>query len=243
MILVPLLLLQLAAAKPTEWKVIERTKVAWWPSAPAYELTIEEPIQRPQADEVDSSRIRIRVPGHPDFVFVDDRGSGPFEEIADNFPRDTAAFGKNLLNAKYFLMSGRARGVRGTPLLIVFGYGYASDPGLLVIIGLDARGQPVLLFHREFFLSAITDLDGEGTAELVGKASLSQEFGKCQTTYDPFAVYRVDPSTTPRIFYDVAIEPAVQSQTLRLGGAWRHERECRPLHPRPTQAREAQWLN
>jgi hypothetical protein len=91
-------------------------------------------------------------------------------------------------------------------MLIVFGWGFGSDPGSLVILTLDPSGAPVTVFQSDAFeLNALVDLDGDGVAEVVGKHSLSEVWGRCFETYDPYSVYRLAGSHVPRAVYDSAL--------------------------------------
>lgn len=71
-----------------------------------------------------------------------------------------------------------------------------SDPGSLNIVALNQRGVPAVVFSSKTFqLTAIKDLDGDNQPEIVGLHCLSQEWGTCMTTYDPFSVYRLSAQT------------------------------------------------
>jgi len=94
------------------------------------------------------------------------------------------------------------RGTGGSAIFAVFGWGYASDPGEMTLIGFDATGYPRLLFRKEFLLVNVTDLDGDGTPEIIGLPTLTEHVGKCSTSYDPYAVHRMS-GGTPR--YDLAL--------------------------------------
>lgn len=125
-----------------------------------------------------------------------------------NFGDSTAAK-DNLLRSPSLYLTPRLRGPGGTPMLIVFGWGFASDPGSLVILTLDQRGAPMKVFQSDAFeLTALLDLNRDGNPEVVGKRSLSQVWGRCFETYDPYAVYRLAGSPVPRAIYDTALSRA-----------------------------------
>jgi hypothetical protein len=49
-----------------------------------------------------------------------------------------------------------------------------------------------LVLHRdEFGLGALRDLNGDGTAEIVGYPCLSEDWGNGLLTYDPYNVYQL----------------------------------------------------
>jgi hypothetical protein len=182
---------------------MERTTVAWQPNAAPYEVVFEESVPTSR-DQDPVHRIRIRMPGRPDFIVVDDRGPGPFVAVHEALrfadphlvPRDFPDSARLLLVT---LPTG------GAPLLFAFGYAYASDPFHLIILGLDRTGYPRLLFHRDFDLEAVADVDGDGRADLVGRATVPQGLGQCAATYDPFAVYRLGLSSGSMPKYDLAL--------------------------------------
>ncbi len=79
---------------------------------------------------------------------------------------------------------------------MVTGWAYASDPGSFhTLILSDGAAPREVLGSDTFLLTDVVDLDGDGVPEIVGKHSLSQAWGRCFTTYDPFAVYRLPSSS------------------------------------------------
>lgn len=121
------------------------------------------------------------------------------------------------------------RGAGGTAVFAVFGAGYASDPDELTLIGFDATGYPRLLFRKDFLLKGVTDLDGDGTPEIVGLPTLSEMVGKCSTSYDPYAVYRLAAGT---LRYDLALSRRYNEAHYVWAGPNASERiavnQCRP---------------
>jgi len=199
--LIPLVVaLQLHAAAPT-WKVIDHAAVAWRSGATPYEVLVEEKAAA-SSDADTMQRVRVRVPGRKDFTVVDDRGPAPFVPV-----RDAAMGAPKALIPRSLPDSARVlvlplHGAGGTTVFALFGWAYASDPGQLTLVGFDSTGYPRLLFREEFDLADVTDLDGDGTPEIVGKPSLSEHTGECTTTYDPFAVYRL---SAGKARYDLAL--------------------------------------
>jgi hypothetical protein len=99
--------------------------------------------------------------------------------VADNLVRDTL-----------FYLSPKLKGPNGSPMLFLFGYSWASDPGALQVFALNEAGDPVVVFSSKTFeLMAMDDLDGDGLGEMIGKHSLTQCGGCDGCTYDPYAVY------------------------------------------------------
>src|SRR3712207_3721385 len=76
------LLLQLSTASQPTWRLVERTAVEWRPGAAPYEVLVEESV--PASPSVDpGQRIRVVVPGRPDFTVSDQRGPGPFVPVRE----------------------------------------------------------------------------------------------------------------------------------------------------------------
>ena len=175
-------------APPPVWKAIDSTTVSWRAGAAVYQFLLEDSVV--PTDSESSHRIRIRVPRRPDFTIVDHRGPGGF--IA---AREALGFADGRLIPSQLPDSARVlvlpvRGRRGTTVFALFGYAYASDPYQLILVGFDSTGYPRLLFRHDFDLQTVSDLDGDGATELIGRPALSERYGKCAATYVPFAVYR-----------------------------------------------------
>lgn len=202
--LLPLaILLQLGAAAQPTWRLMERTTVAWRPNSAPYEVLFEESVPASRDQDPDH-RIRIRVPGRPDFTVVDDRGPGPFVAVREALRfADPHTVPRDLPDSARLLSITLPTG--GAPLMLAFGYAYASDPFQLIILGLDRTGYPKLLFREDFDLRAIADVDGDGRADLVGRATVPQGLGQCVATYDPFAVYRLGVRSDAMPNYDLAL--------------------------------------
>jgi hypothetical protein len=200
-LLIYLSLLQLSADSTT-WRIIERASISWKPGASQYEITVEESVP-PTRDEESDHRIRVRVPGRPDFILLDSRGPGAFVPVREALARATrGTIPDTVSDSARIFLSAASSGGGGTPVLLAFGFGYASDPTQLAVIGLDATGYPALLFRGEMELAAITDLDRDGRAELVGRRVLSQSIDACRTSYAPFAVLRFGSKPGAMLRYD-----------------------------------------
>ena len=187
---------QLHVVSP-RWNAFDSASVAWRAGAPAYQILLEESVVPRDSDP--DHRIRIRVPGRPDFTVVDDRGPGRYVPVraALQFADRRLIPPKLTDSARVLVLPVLGRG--RTTILAIFGYGYASNPDELTLVGFDSTGYPGVLFRQDFDLVALTDLDHDGVSELIGRASLSQGYGKCSSTYDPYSVYRF---TTTMLRYD-----------------------------------------
>ena len=218
------------------WKTIDSTTVSWRTGAAVYQLLLEDSVVPSDSDP--SHRIRIRVPGRHDFTVVDDRGPGGFVPA-----REALQFADRRLIPSQLPDSARVlvlpvRGRRGTTVLALFGYAYASNPYELTLVGFDSTGYPRLLFRHDFDLQAVSDLNGDGAPEIIGRPSLPQGYGKCSATYVPFAVYRF---AADRLQYNQILSRRYNQANYVWAGPRSSERiavdECTPgkyrlVHPK-----------
>lgn len=223
--MLPLVLLQqVGGSEQPSWRVLERTAVTWKAGAPPYEVLVEE--SSPSAPHGEPNhRIRVRIPGRPDFTVVDDRGPGPFVAVREAL-QDAASetVPPELPDSARLLLTAAPTGVRAL-LLLAFGYAYASDPYQLVVIGLDSTGYPALLFRGDLDLAELTDLDGDGRAEFVGLPMLRQVMApppSCITTYVPLAVYRLRDSPGAPLEYSVELSRTYNQKYYVWAGPTAH---------------------
>ena len=162
------------------WQSIETTKLEWSQTDRPHTLILET--------REDEYRLRIETHGRPDFVLPIANGVVPLNEQTV----DQKLIADNLMKSAYFYLSPKLRDQSGRPMLLIFGEAIASDPGGLHIVALDRKDRPMVVFSsKTFALTAITDLDRDKRAEIVGLHCLSQLWGTCFSSYDPFSVYRL----------------------------------------------------
>ena len=182
------------------WNTVEQVSYPWT-GAQNYVFTVEAaaPTASGGGAVEDSPELRITGPRHTSLVVS---VSGGLVTKSQGVSRQSL-LKDDLLSSQYLYLSPRLVGQNHAPALIVFGWAYASDPGSIRVIALDASGRAHVAFASDtFLLEDIVDLDGDGIDELVGRPSLSQKFGGCLETYDPFAVYRFfQHSTTDRALF------------------------------------------
>ena len=188
------------------WKTIETMRYSWRHGAPAYTFVVEENLDPPKTDsDPRTPRLRIVSPNGGDLIVAVEGG---LVKSSDGLGSKAIA-SDNLLKSDFVYLSPKLKGSHGEPALIVFGWAFASDPGSIRVVALDANATPRLIFsHDTFDLDAIADLDGDGAAELIGHRSLSQGFGKCFQTCDPFAVYRFENGPLPKATYSLTLSKA-----------------------------------
>jgi hypothetical protein len=174
------------------------------------------------------ARIRIRVPGRKDFVLAN---KGAWVKYGSDDAELSPDLRKaNLISSDYVLAM---KASENRTLLFLLGYSYGSSPGSLDALEISKDGQPGVVLHRdEFGLKELRDLDGDGIAEVVGYACLSQEWGKDVLTYDPFNVYKL--GISPGVPANLSL-PLSESYNLKYYYGWAGA-ECREdivvvLHP------------
>jgi hypothetical protein len=185
-----------------KWRPVETVA---WRTSPALRAVVE------QADVEDSPRLRITGANRIDFVVS---AEGGLVKLTQGLLEPTLRH-LNTVAASYVFLPRNVVAADGTPLLIVTGWAFASDPGSLRVIALNEQRRPYLVFSSDTFdLSALADLDGDGLAEIIGKHSLSQMFGPedpshpgrhCFLTYDPFLVYHLPARPGGKALYSLDV--------------------------------------
>jgi hypothetical protein len=216
-VLLCLCLLQFGGDSAT-WRVIEHTTIEWQRGASPYEILVEESVP-PSRDEDSDHRIRVRVPGRPDFIVLDNRGSNAFVPVREALSHSVpGTIPPNISDSTRILLTTAPNGASGPPVLLAFGFGYASDPTELAVIGLDVTGYPVLLFRGGMTVVAITDLDHDGRAELVGRPVMPQSIEKCRASYAPLAVLRFASTPGTKLQYDETLSRSYNAAHYVWGG-------------------------
>ncbi len=175
--------------------LIEAQAFAWLSGRAPYGLRIEG---KPD-NEAGLPTLRVAGLDGPPLVV---RAEGGLVPYAEGLLPPLASHPGQTLASRYVYSSASLRDREGRPLIVVFGYAFASDPGAIRVVGLDSARRPrVLLADETFALADVRDLDGDGVPELIGRRSLSQTSGECRATYDPYAVYRLGASGELRFRY------------------------------------------
>jgi len=172
-----------------EWTAVEEFDFDW----PGKGMTAHFKLER-HTGQQEPSRFTIQIKGHKDFVLNNDDGWVEYE--TDFQPEEKfLKINKNLGTSRFVLFLRVTNGL--PPLAFLASMDYASDPERLHVIGLDAAGDPKLLFNQIFHLAELIDLDGDGTKEIVGLPCFSQTWGDNLLTYDPLHVYKFE--STPQL--------------------------------------------
>ncbi|WP_258097891.1 hypothetical protein [Marinoscillum pacificum] len=106
-------------------------------------------------------KIRVELSGEEPYEFSNYGGWVTFN---DNYSISEEIVAKNQLESQNILL------LNATPnskLIVLFGWVYASEPGLVTIIDpLERR----ILFNKQWDLQQVTDIDSDGFLELHGKS-------------------------------------------------------------------------
>lgn len=178
-----LLLSQLAPlySQGAKWRPVEATTFHWTENTRPYTFIVEQPA----ADRSeDAPRLRIKGPAGRGFALV---LPGGLDKIQDK--KLTA---DNLIKSSYLYLTPKLKDAQGRPMLVVFGWAHGSNPGSLGVLALDKTGHPTSVFRSGTFeIAALQDIDGDGLSEIIGVHCLSQLWGTCFSTYDPYSVYHL----------------------------------------------------
>ena len=104
------------------------------------------------------------------FVEVDNRDSVLFKilnldgwvKFGDNYDVPQTILDQNRIVSDHLLLLR----INKSSYLFLFGWVYASSPGIMTVIKLEPRCEVV--FNKEFQLNSIVDVDGDGNLDLVG---------------------------------------------------------------------------
>jgi hypothetical protein len=185
------------ALKSVKMRAVETITFRWRKGGDPYTFIVESP-----GEDADGARLRIKVPGKRDFVLS---LPGGVVTTSDGW-LDKKLSAENLLKSDYLYLTPRLKNGEGMPMLVVFGWAYGSAPGSLRVLSLDKTGYPVGVFRdANFQLTSLTDLDGDGIAEIIGKHSYSELSGENISTYDPYSVYRLPRAREGKATYSLAM--------------------------------------
>jgi len=186
-----------------KWKTIETLNYNWCAATVAYEFVLTVPVDYDSGG--DFTRLQVMKDGKVVLEVNDDDGIAKYtQEIPDGPMREDSR--RNLLASEHLLMLPSVQGKSKCPVLMMFGYSYASSPGSLHVISMNDKQVPFeILRLRNFSLVEIKDLDNDGVPEIVGKECLSQSFGPGILTYDPYSVYRFSANAGSPMKLDIVL--------------------------------------
>jgi len=171
-----------SASPVEEWTAVEEFDFDW----PGKDTPAHFKLER-HTGQAEPSRLTIQIKGHKDFILSNDDGWVEYE--TDFQPEENFLKINKTLGTSRFVLFLQVKD-NLPPLAFLESLDYASDPERLHVIGLDAAGDPKLLFNQIFHLAELADLDGDGTKEMAGLPCFSQSWGKDFLTYDPYNVYK-----------------------------------------------------
>lgn len=113
--------------------------------------------------------IRIKILDMNGNIKFDQTNFGGWVKFGNNYSLPEIVAKQNLINSKEALIIDNKYGKQ----LLVFGWVYASSPGLMTVI--DLFPSPKIIFNREFELKEITDPDNNGYRDMIGGTTFSNE--------------------------------------------------------------------
>jgi hypothetical protein len=174
----------------TKWKTLEEFDYQWKADQPTTHFKLEVP--EGWNDPGDFLRIHIQLKGRAELVLNNDAW---IEYSDEKFPDDfTRLKRQSLVPSKYVLILPHSHKSDVPPLIFLRTW----DPvaaGRLHIIGWQASGDPLLLFNDELDLVDVSDVDGDGINEIIGRPCLGEGVGAIGShagSYKPYQVYKID---------------------------------------------------
>lgn len=197
-------------ALPRDGKVAEEFDFDWQGNGAVAHFKIE------QSQEEQISRLTITMKGGPGMGLVLENDD-VWDEFAHDFLKEEGFLkkNKNLAQSKYAFSLAPSPGAK--PLIFLVTPQYASDPGNLFVLALDAQDHPKLIFNKTFHITEFRDLDSDGVAEIAGQPCFSQGWGHDFLTYDPLHVYKF--ATTPEPALELSL-PLTQEYNLKHYYGW-----------------------
>ncbi len=191
------------AAEAQKWRVVERSSYDGCGELGRYDFVLRVP--KEESGPAAFTQLLILRGGREVFRLEDKDGLIKVSHGVHSSEL-VEATKRNLLRSDYVLMLPGPEGGSKCPVLVLFGWGYASDPGSLHVVALDERGVPrEVLSLPAFDLSSIKDLDHDGVPEFVGRKCLAQEWGPGLMTYDPLLVYRFGAAPVSPMMLDTVL--------------------------------------
>lgn len=195
-----------ASDPPSQWKTIERLTYDWCGGAVPYEFLLRVPVDYGSGG--DFTRLEVARGGQEIFTVTDADGIAKYKtEIFTKAMKERSK--DNLLASEHLLMLRSVNGKSRCPLLLMFGWAYASSPGSLHVIAMSDDGIPREIFSpRNFDLCDITDLDKDMSPEFIGKRCMGETWGKGMLdvlTYSPYSVYRFGAMAASSMVLDMAL--------------------------------------
>lgn len=201
------------------WQLIESTSFDW--NGNGLPETFEVYGAMFDSDKDNLHHLRI-LEGDSLRLAVYDQGGFTTLKIGLYGERRQERLGPNLLESNYLLVPQNGPTYHDRPLLLLFGFPYASSPGSLRILGIDVADRPAELGYLEVFdLCDFQDLDGDGQPELCGFEDGSESFGlsdgRLAFTYEPKAVFRLHEGPPPTLRADKVLTKRIN---LEQGFGW-----------------------
>ena len=185
------------SSQDSTWRVVSTYEFAWSELKAPFTFQLELP--EGWNDPGDFLRLRIQLPDRREYVLADSDGLVKIEDVLNK-----SLLKGNLSSSPYLYFARDLRDGHGDPALLLFGYSYASSPGIVRILQLDSTGFPNVVFAEEYDIAAFVDLNNDHTEELVGKrAGEGELWGRCYESYSPFSVFELPRTGEGRAAYSL----------------------------------------
>lgn len=187
-----------ATAQAAPPRSVETVLIPTGPREPDYRLVIEG--SSDASDQDDDTRRLIIIAGKQRTTISVEGGLAAIRNPA------------NGLHSKFVFRS------RTMPnnMVIVFGHQFDTGPAEMRIIRLGAVPQQVLA-EEEFHLTDIRRGTDGRSLLIIGKHTSSEMIGKCISTYDPYAVFKINDAAKDRFRYSLALS---KQYNLAHYGGW-----------------------
>ena len=196
---------------------MEEFDYSWQKGLPVH-FILEKP--EPYDAPGDFTRLRLQMKGQPEFSLSNEDGWIEYNSQEQRSPVYANLSRENLARSKYVLILPDSGDPALSPLLFLRSWAYASDPERLHVIGFRANSKPDVIFNELFDLTEFSDVDQDGSRELVGVPCLSEDISGRNgevTTYTPFRVYKI---SRPALGVAVLSLELSEAYNVRNNGGW-----------------------
>lgn len=184
-IVITLILISCLTYAEESWIIVDKVNFDWNQDKKIDQIILERP--KVWNEPGDFTRIRIRIIGKKEFILNNENGLIQYKE------NNEESFVKSNVISNYMVLFPITKKYSES-LLIMFGYEYGSSPGELLIISLNQKGCPEIIFSKKFCIIEFKDINNDEYPEMIGQPWYAQALGSNGDihTYCPMYVYRFD---------------------------------------------------
>lgn len=156
---------------------------------------------------IEAERIRIHIPGQKDYIHDEKAGYGNIKDANLDKKINRLLIRDKFKSNRMALLPFDDKNKK-TPLLVIFGPSYGCCLSGITIISIENSIPHTIFGADQFFFVDYVDLDNDGIPELIGKMSLTEEFGNHYETYNPFYVYSLNEPRTKKAMWNKPLSKA-----------------------------------